>query len=179
MTESIFKSLVITILYRKITLLEVVIILKEKFEIIRHQKNFLTFIQSLEKLNEDVLRTPIHDGKWSVIEIIGHFYPWDEFVLKKRIPYLLTNSELPPSPNADLLNLRSVQLVRNEDIPHTIKKCIRIRTELIETLNELPEEDWLAELKINQSTLSLYSYFKGLMEHDVHHMKQIKSYLGK
>ena len=151
--------------------------LKEQCEILEHQRNFLNFIQTLVKLDEQVLRTPIRDGKWSVIEIIGHFHPWDEFVLQKRLPYLLTNSSLPPSPNADELNLRSAQLIRNESIQHTIEKCIHIRMELIEALNELPEENWLTELKINQSTLSFYSYFKGLMEHDLHHLNQIQSFL--
>ncbi|WP_337999466.1 DinB family protein [Solibacillus daqui] len=151
--------------------------LKEKSEILAHQRNFLNFIQSLEHINENVLLTPICDGKWSVIEIIGHFYPWDEFVLQNRLPYLLTNSSFPPSPNADDLNLRSAHLARNEPIQHTFEKCIRIRTELVETLNELPEEIWLAELNINQSTLSLYTYLKGLMEHDIHHMKQIQTFL--
>ncbi|PAD85243.1 hypothetical protein CHH57_00800 [Niallia circulans] len=32
------------------------------------------FIQKLENFNENLLRKPIGEGKWSVIEIIGHFY---------------------------------------------------------------------------------------------------------
>lgn len=151
--------------------------LKEKTEILEHQCNFLNFIQSLKNLNDHFLRTPIGDEKWSVIEIIGHFHPWDEFVLQNRLPYFLTNCSLPPSPNTDELNYHSAQLSKNNSFLYTIEKFIRIRSELVETLNQLPEESWLAELKINQSTLSLYSYFKGLMEHDLHHMNQIQSFL--
>lgn len=149
---------------------------KEKSEILAHQQDFLRFIQSLTHINEHVLLTPIRDGKWSTIEIIGHFYTWDEFVLQNRIPYLLTNSSLPSSPNADDLNLYSAHLARNEPIQHTFQKCIRIRKDLIETLSDLPEENWFAELTINYSSLSLYSYFKGLMEHDIHHMRQIHTF---
>lgn len=152
-------------------------LLKEKSEIVAHQHHFIRFIEGLENFNEHVLLTPIRDGKWSTIEIIGHFYAWDEFVLQNRMPYLLTNSSLPLSPNADDLNLYSAHLARNEPIQHTFDKCIRIRKELIETLSELPEENWLAELTINHSSLSLYSYFKGLMEHDIHHMRQIHTFL--
>lgn len=151
--------------------------LKEKNEILEHQYNFIDYIKSIRSLNEQILRAPIRNGKWSVIEIIGHFHPWDEFVLQNRLTYFLTNSSLPPSPNTDELNYHSAQLSKNNSILHTIEKCIRIRTELVETLNQLPEENWLAELKINQSTLSLYSYFKDLMEHDLHHMNQIQSFL--
>lgn len=151
--------------------------LKEKHEILEHQYNFIDYIKSIRSLNEQILRAPIRNGKWSVIEIIGHFHAWDEFVLQNRIPYFLTNSSLPPSPNTDELNYLSAQLSKNNSILHTIEKFIRIRTELVEILNQLPEENWLAELKINQSTLSLYSYFKGLMEHDLHHMNQIQSFL--
>lgn len=91
---------------------EIIQSLKEKTEILEHQCNLLNFLQSLNNLNEHTLRTPLRNGKWSVIEIIGHFYPWDEFVLQLRLPYLLTSSSLPPSPNADKLNYHSSQLAK-------------------------------------------------------------------
>ena len=151
--------------------------LNEKYEILEHHHNFLYFLQSLKKLNENLLRKPISEGKWSVIEIISHFRFWDEFIVQNRTPYFLTNSSLPPSPNADDLNFHDSLQARHDTIQHTFKKCIRVRRELMKTLNELPEEKWLAELNINQSTLTLYTYFKGLMEHDIHHLNQIQSFI--
>lgn len=45
-------------------------------------------MKNLSNLDEQLLRKPINEGKRTVIEIIAHFYPWDEFVLEHRIPYL-------------------------------------------------------------------------------------------
>lgn len=152
-------------------------LLKAKLEILDHQNNFINFVQELKKFDYNLLREPISAGKWSPIEIIGHFYPWDEFIIKNRIPYILTKRPLPASPNADSLNKKSAHLARHESVQNTLEKCIHIRTDLIETLNTIPEETWLVEFKINQSTLSPYVYLKGLMEHDIHHLNEIKKYV--
>lgn len=150
----------------------------KKLEILNHQRSFINFIESLNSLNESQLREPIDAGKWSVIEIIGHFYPWDEFILQKRIPYFLTGGTLPPGPEADDLNKQSALLARQESVQNTISKCIRIRTELVEKLESLPPKNWLVEFKINHSQLTIYQYFKGLVEHDIHHLNQIKQALN-
>lgn len=154
---------------------EVMTILNEKFEILDHQNNFINFVNSLTYLDEYVLRQPIQEGKWSIIEIIGHFYHWDEFVLRNRLPYMLTASPLPPAPNADTLNAHAALLARNESVQTTFERCLHIRTQLVEVLNRIPDEKWFVEFKINHSTLTLYEYLKGLMAHDLHHINQIKA----
>ena len=156
---------------------EVKKLLKEKLEILEHQQKFIRFTQKLEILDEHILRKPIDKGKWSVIEIIGHFYAWDEFVLQYRIPYLFKSEHLQKGPNTKDLNTQSALLARSEDIEITLKKCIRIRNELFSQLSQISDDNWLIELQINQSKLTLYEYLKGLREHDVHHIKQIKSAL--
>ncbi|MER2030126.1 MAG: DinB family protein [Solibacillus sp.] len=149
--------------------------LKEKAEIVAHHQNFITFIHSLKSINEDILRKPIGEGKWSIIEIVGHFYPWDEFVLQQRIPYLFTGEDLPKAPNIDKLNDQSSLHARKEPFENTLERCIHVRQELLSQLKQLPEDDWLIPIQINQSTLTFYEYLKGLMEHDLHHINQIKS----
>ncbi|MGX9135003.1 hypothetical protein ACWV26_11595 [Rummeliibacillus sp. JY-2-4R] len=57
---------------------------KFKEEIIKHQLDSIEFVKSLNALSEKEWRTQIEYGKWTVAEIIGHFKPWDEFVLHKR-----------------------------------------------------------------------------------------------
>jgi len=154
------------------------ILLNERIEILNHQRSFINFAQSLANFNESQLREPIDAGKWSVIEIIGHFYAWDEFILHNRLPYFLTENTLPPGPEADDLNKQSALLARQASVQNTIRKCIRIRTELVEKLESLPPENWVVEFKINNSMLTIYQYFKGLMEHDIHHLNQIKQALN-
>ena len=132
----------------------------EKLEILNHQKSFINFVESLQYLDEYVLRQPISEGKWSIIEIIGHFYFWGEFVLQKRLPYLLTGDPLPPSPNANLQNKQSALLARHENVHRTIEKCILIRMTLLEALNAIPDENWLMEFNINKKRLTLVEYLR-------------------
>lgn len=154
--------------------IEVVQLLKEKSEILAHHQNFITFIHSLKSFDENLLRKPIEDGKWSVIEIVGHFCPWDEFVLQHRIPYLLKGKRLPKGPSVDDLNTHSSLLARTEAVENTLQKCIQIREELLSQIKQIPEDDWLIQIQINQSNLTFYEYLKGLKEHDIHHINQIK-----
>ncbi|MBD8038829.1 DinB family protein [Solibacillus sp. A46] len=151
--------------------------LREKSEIIGHHQNFLLFLQRMKTLDERLLRKPIGERKWSIIEIVGHFYLWDEFVLLQRLPYLLTGVSLPIAPSSDDLNMQSSLLARTEAVEKTFEKCIRIRKDLLHQLSQIPDEYWLIKLQINQSHLTLYEYLKGLMEHDNHHINQVKSSL--
>lgn len=150
-------------------------LLKEKSEIVAHHQNFITFIHSLKSIDENLLRKPIGEGKWSIIEIVGHFYPWDEFVLQQRIPYLFSDEHLPKAPGIDELNNQSSLQSRIEDVENTLEKCIHIRQELLSQIKQIPEDDWLVPIQINQTTLTFYEYLKGLMEHDIHHINQMKS----
>ncbi|MBD8033344.1 MULTISPECIES: DinB family protein [Solibacillus] len=152
---------------------------REKSEIIEHHQNFLLFLQRMKTLDECLLRKPIGERKWSIIEIVGHFYPWDEFVLQHRIPYLLAGKSLPKAPSAEDFNIHSSFIARTETIEKTFEKCIRIREDLLNQLNQIPEEKWLIKLQIKDSTLTLYEYLKGLMEHDIHHINQMKFTLNK
>lgn len=92
----------------------------------------------MSNLDEQLLRKPIEEGKWSSIEIIGHFNTWDEFVLQYRIPYLLKSEHLPKGPNTKDFNTQSALLAKNEDIEVTIKKCIRIRNKLLNHISQIP-----------------------------------------
>ena len=154
---------------------EVVHLLKEKSEIVAHHQNFIFFIERLKSADEHLLRKPIGEGKWSVIEIVGHFYPWDEFILQHRIPYLISGKCLPKGPSVDELNARSSKFARTETVENTLRNCILIREKLLSQLNQIPEQDWLIQFRINETSLTLYEYLKGLMEHDIHHLNQIKS----
>lgn len=151
--------------------------LKEKIKILKHHQNFINLMKDLNNLDEQLLRKPIAEGKWSIIEIIAHFYPWDEFILQHRIPYLFMNKHLPKSPNTKDLNTKSASLARTEDIEIIFKKCIHIRNRLLNQIKQIPDDNWLIEFHINQSSLTLYKYLNGLMKHNLHHIKQIKSTL--
>ncbi|WP_183163905.1 DinB family protein [Alteribacter keqinensis] len=148
---------------------------KYKVEISKHQLDSITFVKSLEELSEKEWRTEIEEGKWTIAEIIGHFKPWDEFIIHKRLPYLFSKDELPKGPDSKKMNLDSAAISRRENQLTTIENFISTRNELYKKINEIPDEYWVKNFTIGETTLSLYEYLKGLAQHDCHHFRQIKN----
>ncbi len=148
---------------------------KYKKEILEHQLNFIKFAESLYSLSENQWRTQIEEGKWTIAEIMGHFKPWDEFVIKKRLPFLFSDVELPKGPDAEKVNSESSSISRKESKKETLTNFISIRKELYDHILQIPDELWQKQFHIGKSQLSLYEYFNGLAKHDRHHYKQIKN----
>ena len=146
-------------------------------KIIEHHLSFIHEMQKFEGLNEQFLRMPIQQGKWSIIEIIGHFTPWDQFIMNKRIPYLWTNEPLPESPSANEFNAFSSTKARRDSISETIEAFRSTRSKLVTMLREIPEGKWHSEYLMNGKIFTLSNYFNGLIEHDLHHLKQIQMFL--
>ncbi|MFJ7954496.1 DinB family protein [Lysinibacillus sp. NPDC096418] len=146
-----------------------------KEEIIKHQIDSIEFVKSLNALSEKEWRTQIEDGKWTVAEIIGHFKPWDEFILHERLPYLFSEHELPKGPESGKTNAESATISRAEKQQVTIDKFISSRKELYKAIVEIPNDRWAEKFSIGNTTLSLYEYFRGLAQHDHHHFDQIKN----
>lgn len=148
---------------------------KFKEEIIRYQLNAIKFVQSLKEISEKEWRTEIEKGKWTIAEIIGHFNPWDEFVIQKRLPYIFTKNEFPKGPDSELTNLKSALTSRSENQRTTIDKFISTRIELSRIIIDIPDERWDEKITIGKTTLTLYEYLLGLAQHDCHHFSQIKN----
>ena len=148
-------------------------------EILAHHKQFFNFVHELSKLDEHVLRQPMQESKWSIIEVIGHFQPWDQFVIEKRLPYIFKNEEIPASPKVEEVNANAALRARNNPIHVTIEHFMTTRTQLIDLLSDLPKEVWNSQIHINQKAISFTEYMKGLMEHDLHHKRVVNKFLNE
>lgn len=149
-------------------------VLTPKEEIIHHYKRSIEWIRKLESLSEEQWRAPIEINKWTVAEVVGHLIPWDEFVLVKRIPYFLKEAEMPKSPNVNEVNNQASLESRMQMKAETIGKLLQVKQKLIDEIKDINEEFWLKEILIGTNSISLYSYFSGLLEHEKHHFKQIR-----
>lgn len=50
---------------------------------------------------------------------------------------------------------------------------VEVRGKLVNEMNNISSEQWLEEFEIGQTQLTVYTYFKGMMDHDIHHFNQI------
>ncbi|KZE37255.1 hypothetical protein AV656_11850 [Bhargavaea cecembensis] len=146
-------------------------------EIVWHNEESVRFMQSLSQLNEEEWRLPIGPDKWTIAEVAGHFASWDRFILEHRLPYFLGDAPFPAGPDADELNAHSARESRRRSRDETIDEFVSVRRQLIGALRDLPAGDWSREFQIGDSRITLGQYFGGMIEHDLHHFRQIRQVL--
>ncbi|ATP42124.1 hypothetical protein CSE16_20090 [Solibacillus sp. R5-41] len=147
--------------------------LLEKKSVIAHLEYSIDWVESLIELNENDWRKPVGLDKWSVAEVIGHFKPWDEFILNQRVPYLFQQAGLPKAPDTNILNNESAKISRENTKEFIIKEFVNARKRLVKNLTEVKDEFWEDEFMLGSFEFTLASYFNGLKEHDIKHFQQI------
>lgn len=153
--------------------------LNRQGEILQHYKQFIKFVEELSKLDETVLRQPMQQGKWSIIEVVGHLQFWDQFVVEKRLPFIFSDKELPASPKVGDVNDDAAVRARNNPPIITFEHFISTRTQLVNLLTNLPKEVWQNQICLNQKQIPFYDYVKGLLEHDLHHKRVVDEFLSE
>lgn len=149
----------------------------DKHQIISHYERSIVFVESLGDITEEQWRTPIEPGKWTVAEVIGHLTPWDEFVVKQRLPFLFTEEDLPKGPDVEEMNASAAKNSRAQSKEETIANFINQRQQLIEALYQITDQQWQQPFTIGVSDLTLHGYFASLVDHDLHHFSQVRKFL--
>ena len=121
----------------------------------------------------------MQEETWSIIEVIGHLQPWDQFVIEQRLPFIFTNEECPPSPKVEEVNATAAWGARNNPINVTLEHFITTRTQLLDLLSSLPEDVLYKQIHLNQKKINFYEYIKGLMTHDLHHKRVVEVFLNQ
>jgi len=149
-----------------------------KQELLIHHTNVMNFVMSLNQLTNDEWQSPIEEGKWSIAEIVYHFIPWDEFIIESRLPFFRLNQSLPPAPNVEVLNKTSSEKAKNISKEDTIKYFIETRTLLKNQIESLTENECGIEIIMSTKKLTIIDYLSGMVEHDQHHINQIKNHMN-
>ena len=129
-------------------------------------------ISDLEKIHTALLLEPIHDGKWSIREIIGHLYYWDKYNLEKMVPKMSEGAKLPSFPDHDQQNKEAIVYFENHSIESIIDDFIKTRKKLIEALLSLDDEVRFI-IGTSKRQFSGESFIKIFIKHDAHHLQQI------
>jgi hypothetical protein len=149
-----------------------------KQELLNHHTNIKNFVMSLNQLTNVEWQSPIEEGKWSIAEIVYHFIPWDEFIVENRLPFFRSNQSLPPAPNVEELNKTSSEKAKITSKEETIKYFIETRTLLENQIENLTENECGIEIVMGTKKITIIDYLSGMVEHDQHHIKQIKNYIN-
>jgi len=150
----------------------------EKQHILMHYEKSILWLERLLYVTDKQWRLPIQQGKWTVAEVIGHFIPWDEFVINERMPLLFTEEPLAKGPNVQQMNAAAASSSRQQSKEQTLQALLNHRRLLLQALEGLSDELWQRSFQIGRSELTLYSYFSGLIAHDEHHFLQVQNVIG-
>ena len=153
--------------------------MREKIDLFIHYKHLLNFLEKLKELDEELLRKPILPTKWSCIEIIGHFIKWDELILYERLPFIGSKHPLLTAPSTEQTNETSAKLARERSVNVTINEAIATRKQLLLKINELSFHAWEKTIIIEGEVIAFSKYIQKFVEHDLHHMEQIRTFLKK
>ncbi|WP_277584932.1 DinB family protein [Psychrobacillus antarcticus] len=134
-------------------------------------------IKKLKAVQESKLNEPISKGKWSIREIIGHFYYWDKYNLEKMVPIMANGVNLPQFPNHDQHNKEAISYLRDNTVESIIDAFIETRKELIDSVSKV-EEDVRFTVGKGKRQFSGESFIKIFLKHDIHHLQQINSKLN-
>lgn len=151
----------------------------EKKQILMHYEKSIQWLERLLNVTDKQWRLPIQQGKWTVAEVIGHFIPWDDFVINERMPLLFTEDPLPKGPNVQQMNDAAASSSRQQSKEQILQALLTRRRLLLRTLDDLADDLWQQSFRIGSSELTLYSYFSGLIAHDKHHFLQVQNVIGE
>lgn len=148
-------------------------------EVSRNLGRLIDFISNLMPYSEDVLCTPIEEGKWSVQDIISHIMGWDKDLMKK-LDHFIHKGEALLQEHHDVraFNEASVAYGRTRKPHDLLREAASQRKQLILKLNQVSEEAFTKHIHGSPYTLETFLQ-EMFICHDKHHEEQIMRYLQR
>jgi uncharacterized damage-inducible protein DinB len=139
-------------------------------------ENAISEVLKLKDIPESSLLKPIQEGKWSVRVIIGHLFYWDKFILDHLVPHMTNNAILPPLPDFDLHNQEAIKYIeRYNSFISLIDEFSQTRKQVIEKMSCIENS---IKFTIGTNNFSKDSFITIFIDHDTHHLKQIRDFLS-
>ncbi|MCR6107775.1 DinB family protein [Salipaludibacillus agaradhaerens] len=129
-------------------------------------------ILKLKELPEDILSEPIKEGKWSIIQVVGHLYYWDKYNLEEMAPYMTEGADLPQFPDHDQHNEEAMAFIEDFSVASLIDRFVQTRKELTKELSKVGKGVRFT-IGGGKRKFSSESFVKIFIKHDAHHLKQI------
>ncbi|WP_068785564.1 DinB family protein [Paenibacillus phocaensis] len=150
-----------------------------KQKLIAELGEFLTFVEALDGLSDEVWFSPLSEGKWSIHDIIIHVMKWDEYFNEVTFPLLAENGapELTEHPDYLGYNEQSVLYGKGKTKREAVEETIGNRRLLLDQLDRL-EERKFTMVYPGERGFTLETYLRTFfISHDKHHIGQIRDYL--
>lgn len=155
--------------------------MQNKEHLINEFSGFVSFVQSLRNLDEEIWNSPIEEGKWTTCDVVAHIMLWDKYFLEEAIRNI-TNHQPLTVRHLDFneFNNKAVEYAKGKSKQEIIDMAIYYRKEIIRHLGFISEEDFTKEhIDGDSNKFSANNYLMGFIPHDLHHINQLKVFFYK
>jgi len=138
-------------------------------------KAWIDYLNSMEEKDHDSFFQPYKEGKWSKAAIISHMMFWDRFFYEERLPHMLKGDNLVAitAEQVEEMNKKAEEYAHSGiSLQEIIEEALKYRKMIID---ELQDKDLSKTFTIKERKISLQEYVDGELEHDQHHLKQLKN----
>ena len=138
-------------------------------------KSWIDYLNSINNTEDESFFQPYKEGKWSKAAIIAHMMYWDRFFYKERLPHMLKGETLVgiTVDQVEEMNKKAEEYAHSgKTLKELIEEAAKYRQLLID---ELHDKDLSKTFRIKDRSISLQEYINGEVEHDEHHLKQLKA----
>lgn len=156
-------------------------------QLIQNFKEFTSWVNSLEEIDDDLFFDPIKEGKWSPAEIISHITYWDRYMLEDLIPKMKLDANIDSLEFNEINEPASKYAMSGVTKQQIINEQVEGRNVLIQALSEKSKAEFFATFKLNGEEIdkysgyphSMFNYISAFVWHDNHHKEQVEEYLNE
>lgn len=131
---------------------------------------------TLTEIPDEQWLEPMAEGKWSIGEVISHFYFWDRFIYEERLLKLSTE-EFGKADSIEM-NQKAWKFAKSGVSKiELLNLFINSRKEICNFIRSIAEDRIHEPFTIGETQITLPDYVAGMIEHDQHHRSQIEVYL--
>ncbi|GEN86224.1 DinB family protein [Oceanobacillus sojae] len=134
-------------------------------------------VSKLKEADEQILITPVKENAWSIREIIGHMYYWDDYNLQNMVSQMHHRANLPAFPDHDAQNEKAIQSLEGQSVYQIVDLFIKRREEFLDAVKKVDKQDRFT-IGTGKRAFSAESFVKIFVKHDAHHLKQIENFLA-
>ena len=146
----------------------------------RLQEERQRFLQALEGLSDEQLCQPNAVGKWSIKDVLGHLADWERMFMEEVVR--VREEEPPVEPwreGIDRLNAKLAAKKKDLPLDHIMEEFFRVRRELINTIESLPEEALPRNVSVHRQRRNVEWYVAEAWKHDQEHLPDILAWQRK
>lgn len=152
---------------------------KMRLQLISELDEFVSFVESLDIVKDEIWFSPLGEGKWRIHDVITHIMKWDDYFNNVTFPNLLNSKspELREHPDYLGFNEQSIIYGEGRNKKEIIEETIKNRQIMINNLMKL-EDNQFSVVYPGDRGFTIGTYLtEFFISHESYHMKQIQDFL--